>query len=162
MRSVLALRMGKDERELLEAAAQERGVSLGSYVRDAALAAARADLEPAVDDPEAEPVELAPQAGTAVPVDADEEAPARSSLLHRVFRSADGDVEASEARETPAETPLEMMRRIWREPGPWREAGVDPADGHRHSNVERVPGSMAHPFTWPPIGSPESSEESPD
>lgn len=36
-----------------------------------------------------------------------------------------------------AESYAEMMARIWRQPAPWRECGIDPADGHRHSGRER-------------------------
>jgi hypothetical protein len=31
-------------------------------------------------------------------------------------------------------------------------------DGDRHSNVELVPGSFAHRFTWPPIEPPPADE----
>jgi uncharacterized protein (DUF1778 family) len=122
----LALRIGKDERELLDAAAQERGVSLGSFVREAALAAAQADLEPAVDDPEAD--ELPQQATTAVVAEV-EDAPTRPSLLRRAFRSAEGDEDDEEDADPYA---------VWRRPV-WRDTGVTPEEAHRHSNVERWP-----------------------
>jgi uncharacterized protein (DUF1778 family) len=61
---------------------------------------------------------------------------------------------ASENMRQVRESPAEIMARAWERPVPWRERGVDPADGHRHSNVESVPGSFAHPITWPPIGPP--------
>jgi hypothetical protein len=67
------------------------------------------------------------------------------------------DVEAAEELEGPveaAESYPEMMARIWRQPAPWRERGVDPADGHRHSNVEHLPGSYGSPYTWPPLEPP--------
>lgn len=43
-RPVWTLRLGSDERRLLEAAAGQRGVPLSTYVRGAALRAARAEL----------------------------------------------------------------------------------------------------------------------
>jgi len=67
------------------------------------------------------------------------------------------DVEAAEELVGPveaAETYAEMMARIWRQPGPWREPGVSAEEAHRHSNVEHIPGSYSSPFTWPPIGPP--------
>jgi hypothetical protein len=36
------------------------------------------------------------------------------------------------------ESPAEVMARIWREPLPWRDRSVEPADGHAMTNV--VPG----------------------
>jgi hypothetical protein len=50
VRKILTLRVGSDERELLELAAEGRGISLGSFVRDSALAAARAELVSVVEE----------------------------------------------------------------------------------------------------------------
>ena len=33
-----------------------------------------------------------------------------------------------------AESQMQMMARIWRQPAPWRDRGVAPEDGHRHSD----------------------------
>jgi hypothetical protein len=67
------------------------------------------------------------------------------------------DVDAAvELYEPPeaAETYQEMMRRVWGKSAPFRERGVDPADGHRISNVEHIPGSFANPYTFPPLDPP--------
>lgn len=49
-RGVYALRLGADERALMEAAAKARGVALAAYIRRATLAAARHDLTAPDDD----------------------------------------------------------------------------------------------------------------
>lgn len=46
MRGILTLRLGADERVTLEAAAEQAGVSLGQFVRRAALAVAREGASP--------------------------------------------------------------------------------------------------------------------
>jgi hypothetical protein len=56
VRKILTLRLGSDERELLEQAALEAGVSLGAYVRESALAAAHAGLEPFDNERAPDPV----------------------------------------------------------------------------------------------------------
>lgn len=49
--------------------------------------------------------------------------------------SATGFVSQGTPQPTePLTIQLAMMQRIWGQPAPWRERGVDPADGHRHSD----------------------------
>ena len=71
---------------------------------------------------------------------------ARSSPTTFSGRAVDNDP------QPVRESPQEIMARVWGTSVPWRERGVDPADGHRYSNVEHIPGSFAHPHTWPSSG----------
>jgi hypothetical protein len=70
---------------------------------------------------------------------------------------AEAAVEPVEPQQ-PAETYAELIQRVWRQPTRWRERGVDPADGHRHSNVEHIPGSYSSPYTWPPLEPPSKDD----
>jgi hypothetical protein len=66
----------------------------------------------------------------------------------------------SNDQEDPPESYREMLERVWGVRPPWRDRGVDPADGHLHSNVvpgrplSSWPGSPVQGESRPPIGPP--------
>jgi hypothetical protein len=105
VRGVLALRLGGEERALLEQAAKDRGVSLGAFVREAALAAARAGLEVFENDPAPDPVPTS------------EETPARPFLLRRVLPERKDDAGRRPWRGVGGVEPSEGHRFSNIEPG---------------------------------------------